>query len=277
MTLFVAFLYKENLAGGTVKSYLAAIRHSQISLGLGDPNMGRMIRLEYVVKGLKRKATQAARRVRLPITPTILGQLKRVWQKRRDRRDTSMLWAAATMCFFGFLRAGEVVTSGNRVFDPASNLAYGDVRLDNRSPPQFLEVRIKASKTDPFRRGVSVYLGSSGSDLCPVAAVLDYMIRRGKAEGPFYTYANGDYLSRDRFVRDVRLALEAAGLNCSLYAGHSFRIGAATTAAQQGIQDSLIKTIGRWESSAYTVYIRTPRETLCSVARTLGGREDNNG
>ncbi len=102
MTLFVAFLYKENLAGGTVKSYLAAIRHSQISLGLGDPSMGRMIRLEYVVKGLKRKATQAARRVRLPITPTILGQLKRVWQKRRDRRDTSMLWAAATMCFFGF-------------------------------------------------------------------------------------------------------------------------------------------------------------------------------
>ena len=270
MVRFVAFLYTEKLTGGTVKSYMAAVRHSQISLGLGDPKLGEMTQLEYVMKGLKRKATYSTRRTRLPITPIILGQLKRVWQLRPDQRDTSMLWAAATMCFFGFLRAGEVVTSGPRTFDPSSNLAYGDVLCDSQFPPQFLEVRIKASKTDPFRKGVSVYLGRSGTDICPVAAVLDYMTRRGSAVGPFYTYANGDYLSRERFVRDVRRALELAGLNCSLYCGHSFRIGAATTAARQGIQDSLIKTLGRWESSAYTVYIRTPRETLCSVAKTLG-------
>ena len=76
-------------------------------------------------------------------------------------------------------------------------------------------------------------------------------------------------MTRDFFVTAIREALTKAGLNAGEYAGHSFRIGAATTAAQQGLQDSLIKTLGRWQSSAYTLYIRTPRETLTRVAKLL--------
>ena len=132
-------------------------------------------------------------------------------------------------------------------------------------------MRIKASKTDPFRMGVSVYLGTGGGVLCPVSSVLDYMVRRGSAAGPFFTYADGRLLTRQRFVKAVRRAMDQAGVDSSRYAGHSFRIGAATAAAQCGLQDSLIKTLGRWESAAYTVYVRTPCETLCAVSRTLAG------
>ena len=39
--------------------------------------------------------------------------------------------------------------------------------------------------------------------------------------------------------------LQKVGLDCSKYLVHSFRIGAATTATAKGIQDSLIKTMGR--------------------------------
>ena len=70
-------------------------------------------------------------------------------------------------------------------------------------------------------------------------------------------------------MSEVRAALSALGFPAKSYAGHSFRIGAATTAAQRGVQDSLIKTLGRWESSAYMTYIRTAPETLRKVARTL--------
>ena len=171
--------------------------------------------------------------------------------------------------FFGFLRSGEVVVPSDSGFDTSTHLAHGDVRVDNVRHPSFLEVRIKASKTDPFRQGVSIYLGVTGGEVCPVAAILGYMVLRGQEPGPFFKFANGTFLTRDRFVSAVRSALENRGYRSSLYAGHSFRIGAATTAAQCGLSDALIKTLGRWQSAAYAVYIRTPRDTLCSVARCL--------
>ncbi len=108
---FVAWLYSSNLASSTIKNYLAAVRHTQISLGMGDPHMGMMPQLEYVLKGMKRK-TPSTPRTQLPITPGILRQLKQVWQQGPETREAAMLWAAATMCFFGFLRSGEVVSPG---------------------------------------------------------------------------------------------------------------------------------------------------------------------
>ena len=63
--------------------------------------------------------------------------------------------------------------------------------------------------------------------------------------------------------------MQRIGIDDKKYSGHSFRIVAATTAACRGIQDSLIKTMGRWESVAYQLYVHTPREQLVAVASTL--------
>ena len=86
-----------------------------------------------------------------------------------------MLWAACCMCFFGFLRSGEVTVPSAKEYDPGGHLSEGDVTLDNVSAPTLLQVRIKASKTDPFRKGVVVYLGRTDNDLCPVGAVAAYL------------------------------------------------------------------------------------------------------
>ena len=79
----------------------------------------------------------------------------------------------------------------------------------------------------------------------------------------------------------MRAALEKAGYPASKYAGHSFKIGAATTVGRCGIPESLIKTLGRWESTAYMCYMRTAPETLRAVSSTLvtpaqgSGKEQN--
>ena len=88
-------------------------------------------------------------------------------------------------------------------------------------------------------------IGHTGDDLCPVTAILAYLAARGE------------------------MALKTIGLDPSKYAGHSFRVGAATTAAAAGLEDSTIKTLGRWESSAYQLYIRIPKHHLKTVSSSL--------
>ena len=178
--LFVSLLHKECLALGTVKSYLAAVRFEQISRGMGDPEIGKMPRLEYVIKGMKRKAPKTAR-CRLPI---ILIRMRQVWDRSPTVHDAKMLWAASSLCFFGFLRSGEVVMTSPKEYDPeydpAYHLGFKEVRLDCCSAPTFLQVQIKASKTDPFRQGVTVYVGRTDNGLCP-AAVLSYLVGQARA------------------------------------------------------------------------------------------------
>ena len=148
-----------------------------------------------------------------------------MWLRSPGIRDAAMLWAASCKCFFGFLWVGKTVVPSDSGFDPAVCLAYGDVRVDNWIQHSCVEVLLKASKIDPFCRGVSVYLGRTDRALCPVAAILDYMVHRGLAPGPFFTFSDGCYLTRERFVSAVKAVLEAAGILASQYTGYSFRIG----------------------------------------------------
>ena len=116
-----------------------------------------------------------------------------------------------------------------------------------------------------------MYVGRTNKPLCPVSAVLAYMVMRGKAPGPLFIFQDGKCkpLLRPRFVTEIKRALSAAGIDLMPYSGHSFRIGAATTATKQGVEYSTIKMRGRWKSSAYQCYIKTPREQLVSISKKL--------
>ena len=191
----------------------------RLTLGFGDPEMGNMPQLEYVLKGMKRLGNSGTRQQRLPITPLILELLKQTWSGLENQDDTRMLWAASTLCFFGFLRSGEVVAPGDSGFDPVHHLSFDDVSVDSHEAQQSIEVTIKASKMDPFRKGVTVVIRAPGGRLCPLAAVLGCMVSRGPGSGPLFRYSDSRPLTRARFVAAVRHALEGAGLDAKSYAG----------------------------------------------------------
>ena len=268
---FVSSLANQNLCHSTIKCYLAAVRHLHIAEGYGDPNISSMARLEQVLKGIKSVQAKGHKRVpRLPITPNHLVKMTEVWDKLPNTFDGKMLWGAASLCFFGFFRSGEITISSDSSYDKGAHLSYEDVAVVCLHCPRVLKVRIKASKTDPFRVGVDIFVGKTGNQLCPVTAVLSYMVARGPGEGPFFRFDDGKPLTRPRFVTKIKEALTTAGLDCTAYSGHSFRSGAATTAAAQGLSDATIKMLGRWKSSAYQLYIKTPRDQLASYSYRLG-------
>ena len=271
LCFYVAQLANEGLVHTTIKSYLSAVRHLQISEGYPDPRIGDMPRLSQVMRGVKSQQAKEGRqgRPRLPITPSILCKLRQTWEHASGDFDHIMLWAASTTCFFGFMRAGEITIPSWDAYDPSAHLSFADIAVDDPSKPSLMEVRVKASKTDPFRKGVNLYMGRTNNDLCPITAMMAYLAIRGDGDGPLFRFQNGQPLTRERFVAKVREALSTSGIDHNKYAGHSFRIGAATTAAQCGIPDSTIKLLGRWESSAYLLYVRTPRETLAALSVPL--------
>ena len=117
-----------------------------------------------------------------------------------------------------------------------------------------VHLTIKQSKTDPFRNGVRIFVGRTNSDICPVAALLDYVRIRGLVLGQLFTFSDGHVLSKQQFVDRVREGLTKARVDQLKYCRHSFRIRATTAAATTGVEDCVIKTLGRWENVAYLNY-----------------------
>ena len=229
---------------------------------------GRQARLDLALKGLRRRRPRTAD-ARLLITPLILTAIGHSLKNNGDAYEQLLVWAACCLGFFAFLRSGEFTVPAGSNFDRTIHLTPRDFAVDSLQSPSMLKVRLKASKTDPTRRGVDLFIGRTWNSLCPVVAMLRYLAVRGVDDGPLFREQNGAPLSRQRLVIKVRRALQRAGIDPSLYAGHSFRIGATTTAASRGISDATIQILGRWSSDSYTRYIRTPRQTLASMSQLL--------
>ena len=59
-----------------------------------------MLLLVLALRGTKREQAGAVKRTRLPITPIILEQLRRIWNRDSSNHDHIMLWAACCVVFF---------------------------------------------------------------------------------------------------------------------------------------------------------------------------------
>ena len=181
--------------------------------GFGDPNISSMPILEYLLRGIKLKQAKQRPDAALPVTPTILRRLRTELNKEPSKWE-NMLWAACCTCYFGFLRSGKITVPTPKDYDSSTHLSYGDVMFDSKASPTLAQVNIKASKTDPFRKGVAICMGRTNNDLCPVAALAAYVTLRGSKEGPFLL-ENQVPLTRDRFVKMTREAV-SSGYRCRL-------------------------------------------------------------
>ena len=229
-----------------------------------------MYRLQKVLAGIKRSQMPPTL-TRYPITIQILISIYNYFQPPQSCNvDHVMLWAAFTLAFFGFLRASEF-TCNSSSFDPTVHLCLRDITfIPNIESPNHMLVSIKQSKTDPFRKGCTLTIARSTTSVCSVMAMRDYLLQcKPAVSGPLFTFTNGKWLSRASLTRELRSTLQGCGLPADHYFTHSFRIGAATTAAAAGFPPWLIKVLGRWSSDCYERYIRTPQETLLAIPKKL--------
>lgn len=252
----------------TIKNYLSAVKNYHSSHGYKLP-LPNFLRLQLVLRGIKRSQGTCPR-VRRPITLQLLNLFYHLLNvQRTDSKDSLMHWAAMTLAFFGFLRIGELTC--NSSFDPKHHLMKRDITFMPKCSPKYMLVCIKVSKTDPFRQGQTIVIGKTDSPLCPISAMVAYLNSRpfSSDSGPLFSYESGAFLTREKFTKATRLLISKGGLDSSEFAGHSFRIGAATTAASANLPPWLIKVLGRWSSDCFERYIRTPPSVLAQVPQKL--------
>ena len=170
-----------------------------------------------------------------------------------------MLQCIFKVAFCGLLRCGEFTCKANQY------LRIGDVHLDVQN--ELFTLNLPCSKTDPFRQGVVITIYEN-STLLPVHTMKQYLDMRfnlgATASSPLFIdeFPGGTALSREKFLYYLNSLLQILGYPDGQYSGHSFRIGAATSAAATGVEDHVIKTLGRWSADCYVRYIRTDAEVV---------------
>ena len=256
---FAAYLANQ-VSYKTIKLYMAGIRFAHIENSLTDPFQDAPL-LHLLLRGIKRSVGISSQR-RLPITMALLRQIKTELAQAPDilPHDKLMLWSAFTLAFYGFLRSSEFTSPSTTQFNPLVHLSRSDISFSSDGS---LRLQLKASKTDPYRQGCSLLLAPSCRSVCAIRALCKYLaLSSSSTVTPLYVFPSGLYLTRAKVTSVLRLFLQRTGVPTEHYASHSFRIGAATTAAEAGLPPWLIQTLGRWSSNCFTLYIRTPTSIL---------------
>ena len=98
---------------------------------------------------------------KMPITLDILRKLCSALSKSPSAIDHTMK-AAMALAFAGFLRCGEFTLAANTRFNPAVNLTRSSVRfIPDMDSADHLILTLPASKTDPFRKGVTIVIAAA--------------------------------------------------------------------------------------------------------------------
>ncbi|XP_048125145.1 uncharacterized protein LOC125311293 [Alosa alosa] len=213
-------------------------------------------RIGLLIKGIRRQQP-VPQDSRLPITSSILATclatLRKGFISPHSDFTISVMFILA---FFGLLRCSKF-TCPSSLFIPDVHTCIADLEQLDQDTIRFT---IKQSKTDQFRKGHSIFIFNSASDLQPLQYLSHYISYRSAqalSTSPLFVSDEGLPITRHRFQTLLKNILVKSGFPADRYSAHSFRIGAATTAALIGLSEQQIKILGRWSSDAYQSYIRS--------------------
>ena len=109
---FAMYLAQQGLEEQSIKTYLAAVRQLQLTMGLPNPcDSSSLPWLQLVLTGIRRMQAESGSFVAktcLPITLPILCRIRELWNNQPTRASYVVLWAAATLCSFGFFWSGKI-------------------------------------------------------------------------------------------------------------------------------------------------------------------------
>lgn len=237
-----------------MSTYVSALGYCHKLSGFPDPT-----KVFFIVQMLKGYGKLGSRLdSRLPITLPILHRiLESSVQFCHTPYDSCLFQAMCSLAFFACMRVGELTLTTTRERGSLIQLHQLTQLVDANQVVIALKFTFLDFKHNSNQRPFSVVINRR-NNFCPVQIILDYLTLRGVRPGPLFRLADGSPVPRAIFIDKLSMAIKYCGLDPSRYKGHSFRIGAASFAADAGMSDAQIRALGRWKSNAFQKYIRIP-------------------
>lgn len=265
-----------------IRQELTAIGQLFTAHGLDHPILSRTktdsgLRLHRVLRGIAVQHS-AAKRTRLPLTVGLLRKIRPVlglacpWLNGPDR---DMYWAALCLGVYGMFRISELAAPKARQSAPGTT-RRADIHESRGCNGTVLLVKLRCSKTDFTRQGVTIKVFENGTETCPVTAYRKYQraATPHAPEDPAFVLTDGSYLTRERLTTVLRRSLTFLGFDATAYASHSLRIGGVVSAAAAGYGIETLKKLGRWASDAVLVYLQLPEAMLRTAHKDMARVSD---
>ena len=138
---------------------------------------------------------------------------------------------------FAFLRIGEITYNSPKDAGVPLQVHHLAKLVDSSKRVVALKLTFGNFKHSYNQRPFSIILHCHNS-CCPVRFLLHYLSLRGNRPGTLFLNSDNSPVSRTIFAELLSLSLKACGLDSTRYKGHSFRIGAASFAADRGKSDA---------------------------------------
>ena len=230
---FVAWLSLHKFAPSTITTYVSAVGFYHKSQGWADPT--NVFLVSKLLEGCRR--LRPSTDTRLPISmPILLQTVQSLPAVCTSVYEACLFKAAFLSAFFGFMRVGEFAADSRHRVQP-SVLTVADVQFcDAEFGGQSVIISFKCAKNNQCGSPQIIRLEQSdNAALCPVTALKEFLHVRPHAMGPLFCHFNGTPLTRFQFNAVLQKSLRFAQVPSDHIRAHSFRIGAASSAASAGI------------------------------------------
>ena len=235
---------------GHCKNVLGSIKYLHSSSGHDFPSDN--FQLDETLQGLKRRL-KGTPRMALPIDPVILRRM----YKHIDTSSTYDLamWCGYLVAFYCLFRKANVVPKDSN-FDPSCILTRSDIEIDI-SGRQVL-IYVNFSKTNQYMKQFHVIPIPANSDpALDLFRHLKNLYSKVDApdSAPAFSYNTTSFINHRSYTVRLKTLLSKAGLEPTMYSGHSFRRGGASYLYSVGGTTLMVQVLGDWSSQVFTRYL----------------------
>lgn len=229
----------------------------------------KLERLPQMLKGLRRIMGEAPRAVRRGIAPQALRKAMDILLDRNDPADANIR-AALSTAFQGLLRSKEFTDSNVKTMLTREDLvSLTDSQMVLMMHP-CKNMHHLTGKTCPLVIGAGGQYIDAVDEVRNMLRVDPHAASDAATTPLFRDPANNKPLSYDRIHNMTRKLMHEIGEDPEQFGTHSYRIGGATAIFAAGGSDTIIRTMGRWSSDLYRLYVRASFESCVDWTRRAG-------